>query len=225
MLQLKTKRTNRKFYNKWLYKVSLNVPGVGFLRNHSLEYIIEFCNTDLSDHRQHSLASKAWHNRDQLIKLVSFLSSYNSELWSKRIEHNLIDIYTNDIEFYNKLSKEFEQDILHRFEPPAGLTDLLDQPQIIISKKLPHNKYRHKVYLLPHKMAGEKEEKKRYIEWLKLQRPRITCTPAIESWFVKTDWNWDRRYILVEDEHTLLMLKLRNSSVVGRIYNYIISDK
>ena len=74
-------------------------------------------------------------------------------------------------------------------------------------------------------MANDKEGKKKYIEWLKRQSPKITCTTAIEHWFIKTDWNWDRRYVLVEDESTLLMLKLRNAEVVGRIYKFVISDK
>jgi len=55
--------------------------------------------------------------------------------------------------------------------------------------------------------------------------PRVTCTPAVEKWFLITDWNWDRRYILVEDDQTLLMMKLRNADVVGKIYNFVISDK
>jgi hypothetical protein len=74
-------------------------------------------------------------------------------------------------------------------------------------------------------MAGDKEGKQKYIAWLKTQEDRVTCTPAVEKWFMTTDWNWDRRYILVQDESTLLMLKLRNSEVVGRIYNYVVSDK
>jgi hypothetical protein len=42
---------------------------------------------------------------------------------------------------------------------------------------------------------------------------------------MKTEWNWDRRYVLVEDEGTLLMLKLRNPEVMGSVYNYVLSDK
>jgi hypothetical protein len=47
----------------------------------------------------------------------------------------------------------------------------------------------------------------------------------VQKWFLKTDWNWDRRYVLVEDEGTLLMMKLRNSDVVGTVYNYVVTDK
>jgi hypothetical protein len=74
-------------------------------------------------------------------------------------------------------------------------------------------------------MNGDKDEKERFISWVKNQNSKIRLTNSVIKWFINTDWNWDRRYVLVEDEATLLMLKLRNSSVVGRVYNYVISDK
>jgi len=173
----------------------------------------------------HSLNTRAHGNRENILALAEFLLGQDSSLWSKRIETHQMDFYTNDKNFYDEISKKFEHILLHKFEPSEESKDLLDQPQTIVAKKLPHNRYNFKVYLLPHKLKGDKEAKKKYVEWLKSQSPRITCTKAVESWFVKTDWNWDRRYVLVEDEKTLLMLKLRNSEAVGRIYNYVICDK
>lgn len=225
MLQSKTKKTSRKFYGKWLYKVSLRVEGSGLLRTLSLDDIKSFCLAEAPPVRAFSTQTKAWNNREQLLELSNFLSNYDPTLWAKRIEHVWIDLYSNDLNFYNALSEQFESIISHRFEPPAGLEDLLDQPQLIVADKYPHNKYQYKVYLLPHKLAGKKEEKQKYVDWLKGQSPRITCTPAVQNWFIKTDWNWDRRYVLVENEPSLLMLKLRNSEVVGRVYKYHITDK
>ena len=222
----KTKTTNRKFYNKWLYKITLRVPGTGVFRVHSLESIIDFCSSSSNpDDRPYSLFGKAWNNRESILELAELLVSYDPSIWAKRIEQDFIDFYTNDKGFYETLSDKFEESITHRFEPDTVSLDLLDQSQAIVCSKLPHNKYNYRVYLLPHKMNGDKEAKKKYVEWLKVQSPKITCTPAVEKWFIKTDWNWDRRYVLVEDDHTLLMLKLRNSEVVGRVYNYVLTDK
>lgn len=223
---MKTQKTSRKFYNKWIYKVSLNIKGANIFRSHSLEDIKEFCQLPLDESKpRYSTHMRAAANRDQILELTEFLITQNPSIYTKRIEHVYIDFYTNDRNFYEELSLKFESAVLHRFEPDPATLDLLDTPLTIIAAKLPHNRYHYKVYLLPHKMKGDKESKKKYVEWLKTQDPRITCTSAVEKWFIKTDWNWDRRYVLVEDDHTLLMLKLRNSEVVGRIYNYIISDK
>ena len=222
---MKTQKTNRKFYNKWIYKVSLQIKGSSIFRTHSLDDIREFCLAPSPEKPNYSLHARAWQNRDQILELTEFLLNQKSTIWTKRIENAFMDFYTNDRNFYEELSLKFESAMLHRFEPDPTTLDLLDTPQTILATKLPHNRYHYKVYLLPHKMAGDKESKKKYVDWLKTQDPRITCTPAVQKWFIKTDWNWDRRYVLVEDEHTLLMLKLRNSEVVGRVYNYIISDK
>jgi hypothetical protein len=222
---MKTQKTNRKFYNKWIYKVSLQIKGSSIFRTHSLDDIKEFCLAPSPEKPNYSLHARAWQNRDQILELTEFLLTQKSTIWTKRIENVFMDFYTNDRNFYEELSLKFESAMLHRFEPNLETLDLLDTPQSILAAKLPHNRYHYKVYLLPHKMAGDKESKKKYVDWLKSQDPRITCTPAVQKWFIKTDWNWDRRYVLVEDEHTLLMLKLRNSEVVGRVYNYIISDK
>jgi hypothetical protein len=222
---MKTLKTNKKFYNKWLYKVSLTMKGVTVFRSYSVSDIKEYYLQGNPESRPYSLLARGWPQREELANLADVLSMHDPKIWSKRIENTLIDFYTNDLTFYNDISNKFEYAVSQRFEPDESCSDLLDNPQTIITTKLPHNKYKYRVYLKPHKLAGDQDTKQKYIDWLKGQHPRITCTPAVERWFIKTDWNWDRRYVLVEDEQTLLMLKLRNSEVAGRVYNYVIADK
>lgn len=219
----KAKATSRKFYGKWLYKVSLSVEGASIFRSHTLTDVIDFCNDTTTQYSEYTFKGRAARHKSSILQLALFLNS-SSAIWSNRIESEQIDYYTNDKSFYDALSTAFCDTVLHRFEPAEGSNELLESTESIIVKKLPHNKYNYRVYLMPHKMAGDKEGKTKYIEWLKLQE-RITCTPAIQTWFYSTDWNWDRRYVLVEDEQTLLMLKLRNADVVGRIYKFVVSDK
>lgn len=196
------------------------------LRTKSLEEIKNFCKNGEPDEYKYSINSRAFANKDFIYDLVCLLENYPNNIYSKRIERDLIDFYTNDSSFYSDLSNKFSDLVTHRFEPNPETIDILNENSSRVAvKKLPHNRYNYKVYLLPHKMKGDKEGKEKYVNWLKNQDPRITCTKAVSDWFIKTEWNWDRRYVLVEDEATLLMLKLRNSEVVGRIYNYVVSDK
>jgi hypothetical protein len=222
----KTKLTNRKFYNKWLYKVSLHIGGAAIFRYKGLEAVQDLCVNLDPNERPYSVSAKAYANKDVIYKLAELLRTFDQDLWSKRIENSRVDIYTNSLEIYNSVSDIFEDLVLQKFEPDLDKIDLLNDSQsVILAKKLPHGIYNYKAYLLPHKMAGDKEGKMQYVNWLKKQYPKVTCTEAVEKWFVTTDWNWDRRYILVEDESMLLMLKLRNPDVVGRIYNYQLCDK
>jgi hypothetical protein len=219
---LKADITNRRFYNKWLYKVTLNIPGVAIFRQNSLEKI-PLLNFDGQKHT-HSTMARASLHRQELIALSNFLLKWDSELWSKRIECSAIDIYTNDKTMYNDLFLAFEEMACARSEPNEKDLDLLENTGSIIVKKLPHNKYAYKAFLLPHKIKDRKD-KKEYVDWIVGQNNRILISDAVKEWFITTDWNWDRRYVLIEDSQTLLMLKLRNPEALGRIYDYVISDK
>ena len=226
MLQKKTKVTNKKFYDKWLYKVSLTFEGANVFRMRSYDQITDLFQSEPTVGRSYSVALKAWKEKDHILEMIGFLGSISqSILWSKRIERNQFDFYTNDKDLYESFSNTFAEKLLHRFEPNEACLDNLDNSHTIVAKKLPHNRFNFKVYLLPHKLKGDKETKKNFVSWLKTQTPRITCSTAVEKWFIATDWNWDRRYVLVEDESTLLMMKLKNSEVVGKIYKYQVYDK
>ena len=227
MLQLKTKSTSRKFYNKWLYKISLLIDGCVVFRTQPLSNIKNWLSHSDSDSGYHyENWRRASVNKEIIISLCDFLSAHDADMYATRVERNRLDVYTNDPEFYEKLSLHSQDYLIHRFEPNSNNLDVLNNSQNCITvSKLPKDRYRYRVYLLPHKMAKDREGKQRYLAWLKSQTPRITCTPAIERWFLATDWNWDRRYVLVEDESTLLMMKLRGADVVGRVYNFVVCDK
>lgn len=226
MLSTKTKLTNRKFYGKWLYKTTLEIEGGSLFRSKSFEEIKNFCKDEAPKENKYSIWAKAYRNKDLILDLSEFLESYDKTIYQIRVESNYIDFYSNDKNFYDSISGKFEEIVRHRFEPTDEVKDILvESSNYITVKKLPKDRYNYRVYLLPHKLAKDKEAKQKYINWIKSQNSKITCTPAVEKWFLTTDWNWDRRYVLVEDEATLLMMKLRNSEVVGRIYNFVITDK
>ncbi len=222
---LPPKSTSRKFYNKWLYKITLRIGGAAVLR-YDLSKIEDYISEDKRDVGYWTWQSKAAADKEFIKSIVDFLQSKDKTLWSKRVERAYVDFYTNDKTFFDELSLLGEQRLVHRFQPAEGSVEILqDSSTNVAVTKYPHDKYRHKVYLLPHKMKGDREEKIRYVNWLKKQCPKVTCTSAVEKWFIATDWNWDRRYILVEDESMLLMLRLRNPEVMGKIYNYVLCDK
>ena len=74
-------------------------------------------------------------------------------------------------------------------------------------------------------MANDPDEKIKYLNWIKGQGDKMSMSMSVRGWFLTTNWNWDRRYMWVEDEQSLLMLKLRNASVVGKIHRYALADK
>lgn len=223
---MKTSITRKKFYNKWLYKVSLEVSAAPIFRMYPLQHIKKYItNTPTERGDPDSIWTRVLADGKILLELVDLLMSLDKTTWSRRIEDRVIDFYTNDVGLYDTLSTNFEQLVIARSEPDTTSLELLEKPYTVLAKKLPHNKYKHRVYLLPHRLTSDITIRQNYVKWLDTQSPRISCTSSVREWIIHTKWNWDRRYVLVEDEQTLLMLKLRNSTIVGSVYNYVISDK
>jgi len=186
--------------------------------------VIEFCNQDSLPIQSHyNPKEKAWLNRQNIYKIASALSRYPTELWAKRIESNILDLYTNDEEFFTRFTTQFSSIVRNASAPNKETIDQLNSPFTILANKLPHDKYKYKVYLTPHNMSRDLATRSNYLIWIKEQGDRIKISDSVKTWFLTCYYNWDRRYLLVEDEKTLFMLKLRDGSAVGKTYKYVIA--
>ena len=161
-------------------------------------------------------------DKESIINLHEFLDKLNANEFVKRIERNNIDIYVNDRNIFEDLCLQFS-DIITLTVSPSN-DDAIPSGKTILSNKFPHDRYRYKVFLKPHKIR-DAEDKIKYLKWIDSQGDKIRISDAVKQWFLVTNWNWDRRYMYVDDETTLLMLKLRNSEALGSVYSYEIIDK
>lgn len=217
--------TKRKFYGKWLYKTSLRIPGVAIMRMHSLQDVISFlCQQHSEDSLKYNYHKKAYSNKEILISLCTYLQGLNTCDWSKRIEVNNLDLYTNDPEIYHRIVDDYTHILLLVSEPDLNRVDEYADNHHIVCSKFPHDTYRYKIYLKPHKMKNDRSAKQDYINWLDNQK-NVLISTAVKDWFIRTEWNWDRRYILVADHKTLLLLHMRNADVLGKVYEYVLADK
>lgn len=200
---MKSQQTKRRFYNKWLYKVTVYVANAHMFRRNNAQFIA-------------NSATVKKDTRDLALQLI------NLKDHQLRIENKFIDIYLNDQEDYVKLITLFSEDIKHSFFPHPNLLSSPPNAKTIMVKKLPYDRYRYKVFLKPHTIISV-EEKRDYLKWLESQDSRVYISDSTKDWFIKTSWNWDRRYIYVEDEKTLLLLKMRHSQALGSVHPYEIS--
>jgi hypothetical protein len=192
LLSQKTHHYNRKFYNKFSYKVSLRIKGSGCFRLYNTNEIRNLLSSETNNGRKYYL-EQLIYNKEEVLNLLDFLETNNLENITKRVERDYIDFYMNDRDIYEKMSQQFLNILKHRFEPKPGVEISSDESTIFVSK-LPHGKYEYKVYLRPHKMKGDKEAKKSYLDWIDTQGEKIKISAAVKKWFLETDWNWDRSY-------------------------------
>jgi len=223
MTLIKPQETRRKFYNKWLYKISISREGVGIFRVVPLESIDDVC-TNPHSSRYHFFLKNSG-NHAPLIKIAKNLMLEPKENWAIRVESKTLDIYTNNEKFYDTLGNDLSDLIFRRFAPNPKNLDILNGHRKIVAKKLPYNKYKYKVFLRPHELYNDKEAKTSLMDWIKNKDPQIKCSDSTVTWFIDTYWNWDRRYILVENEQCLLMLKMRAGNSLGSVYQYVVADK
>jgi hypothetical protein len=222
---IKFKKTKRSFYGKWVYKVSLTLKGAWVLRYGDLDSVEKNIQSRINKFNPvSSVYVTLAANQQNIVEFADFLKKYPKTTYAFRVESDIIDIYTNDESLFDTLLSNNQLNIRSAARPDKTHTDILLNKKNIVVNKYPHNRYRYKVFLLPHKNLN-RVEKTKYMNWLESLDGKVTVSSSIKSWFIRTDWNWDRRYLLVEDESTLLMMKLKHSEFLGSIYNYVLVDK
>jgi|TARA_B100001094_G_scaffold84117_1_gene80420 hypothetical protein len=234
---LKTaKQTKKKFYNKYIYKVSLRLEGAYALRTLGHQEILDFA-TGLrpppqSDDAMFTTQSWRTKNAHSILKhgktWISFLGIINTVPKNEatiRIETNILDVYTNNKTLYKTLCYEFSDITRNRHEPAPGMKDtLLDSNQEIFVKELPHSMYNYQVDLKT-PTSLKYNELVSLAEWCKSRKPAIAFTDATYNWLLKRDVYNTRRWIYVDTESTLLMLRLRCNDLLGTVRKYIKTGK
>ena len=123
----KPKLTKRKFYNKWLYKITLFCPGVSLYRllgyNETINYLVSPTTYKKSVFSSHH---KALKNKINFLALTTFLSKLNKQDFAQRIESNTIDLYVNDESIFDSLSSTFESIVVNRYAPTGNNLELLE---------------------------------------------------------------------------------------------------
>jgi hypothetical protein len=218
------KTTKKKFYNKYIYKITLNLPGASALRWYNFSQLLDMCHNGFNDKetwREHAVEG-VLQNSEYWVRLCIMLSAFDSKSFAKRLEGSNIDFYTNDVNLYTNLGKEFTEHVKYRSQPKKGTENtLLTSDKKIYVNHLPYNKYEYRVYLHPHKL--DVSARKSVADWLTKQVPKVTFTESLYRWLVATNDNYDRRYIQVQDNNTLLMLQLRAPNIIGKVFKYIIN--
>lgn len=218
---IQTRPINRKFYNKWCYKLSLRCKGAGMLRYQTIEEILSFLAQDNAVVHKHGIKMQARENSRDVCTLMSALIMWPKDQYATRIENQTVDIYTNNQLLFDEVSKQCNLFTWRRFAPDTNVALLLTEEKRVLCRHLPHKKYQYKVFLTPHKLPTDDSSRSDFLNFAKANHNSILISQSVCDWFMNTKWNWDRRYLFVDNEKTLLMLKLKSCNAVGTYYKYI----
>lgn len=209
--------TKKKFYNKFLYKLTYNVPGIR---------VIHWAknNTDLN------LRVMDWNDRVQkrinaqpqadLIQIREFFKLYQqkSESLKFRIEHNTFNIYSDSEQFLYDLSSTklkswtSSLQVVSLVESAKDL-QLLDQGFTIVKKK-PEYAFRVKIREGFFKDANERQGLALYLKNLGKE---IRITKLMLSRLIGSGKYFGGGYVYLNDPRLVDMLKLVAPNLIGPV--------
>ena len=156
-------------------------------------------------------------------KFIFLLNNIPNGEFQKRSESDVINVYTNDENFISSCKIDLAHRIVELYEPTSESLSLLNtEEKVILVNKLPYKKYNFRVIIKPHKL--NQQQKEQFIKFLE-NNPGIGLQENVKKFILTNKQNWDRRYIYVDGEKTLTMLKIAFAEAVSTIHRYVINDK
>lgn len=152
MSPLKRLNTKKLFYKKWLYKIVLKCDGLGYLRRHGINAVIDLKESSISNHRsywRYDSQLKAFNNQINLIGLGIFLEEVLSKHPNQiRVEGDHCGIFTNSTELIDLFEGKYQHYITEIYSPIDNkVADFLgNNKNKVVCNDLPYENYRFKVY-------------------------------------------------------------------------------
>ena len=147
---LKINETKKLFYNKFVYKINLELGGVAYLKRMSFEDLKKMQSFGSSFGRHSTTRDQAIKNKKEIIELGFFLEACKSKYtFHSRAEGSTLSLYSNDENFVNKIKKECKDYTTELWEPASVQAEsfLKSNTRKIICDALPKGKYRYKVHI------------------------------------------------------------------------------
>jgi len=206
MLKLKT---NKLFYGKYPYKVILRNAGLNLFSLYGAIRLVK-----LLEGRELTIN----YNIDQvsLQDIAKFVIDCGKKIRT-RVEGNRVSIFMYDKDIYNECIDRFKKVVVETHEPENEdtLQFLLENNKKVITTRLPHNRFRYKVYF----KIMSLNEGDTIIKWAENnKRVRLNTNP---KYSLKYGYN---AYLLVEDQPTITMLTLLATNKINRIEEYVVRN-
>ena len=213
--------TKKKFYNKYLYKLSYNVPGIRIVHWTKNESDLKIRVLNWNDQAMMQ-QNRVPADYDQLLAFYRLYQQKNETL-KFRIEHNTFNIYSDSEEFlYNLARTELKRwsyylMVVSLVESADDLK-LLDQGFTIV-KKEPSYAFRVKI----REGFFKETERQGLALYLKNLGEEIRITKLMLSRLMGNGKYFGGGYVYVSDPRLIDMLKLVAPSLIGPV-NQMVSQ-
>ena len=222
--------TTRLWYNKYLYKSTLIVPGIYCIRQH-------FTDNDIKGHIQNfkesswratllkNVIDKYDENEKDILTIAKILEPYRyDKTVFLRVAEPSVSIFTNNLDLHENIITKFKQ-FLHvdcRPEKDA-IPFLLNSKDTVIVKELPYSRYRYKVIM--NNYTTTHEIPKSLLNWGEAQGEAVRFSRKTRVYFNRPQLWLDQGFMYIEDDTTLMMSKMFLTRCPIRIIKYVLESE
>lgn len=222
MKQWHRKITNKLFYGKYAYKISISLGGsyaFRYTKNktdiNDITYILNTFNNRFSKNEKNLI--------NEFLPLAFPLLKDKNVL--KYVSYNTITFYLNDKNLFDIAIKQLKKFILEIHEPSNEASEqyLLENNKKIITKKLPHGKYQFKIIFKRMPVSARES----FYRWTQAYKNDELKVPDATAKFFKGASNTEyySHYVYARDEGIKLLVMLAASGCIRRIEEYVLDSQ
>ena len=222
--------TTKLWYNKYLYKSTLVVPGIYCIRQH-------FTDNDIKGHIQNfkesswratllkNVIDKYDENEEDILTIAKTLEPYRyDKTVFLRVAEPSVSIFTNNLDLHENIITKFKQFLHVDCRPDKdAIPFLLNSKDTVIVKELPYNKYRYKVIM--NNYTTTHEIPKSLLNWGEAQGEAVKFSRKTRVYFDKPQLWLDQGFMYIENETTLMMSKMFLTRCPIRILKYVLESE
>ena len=201
--------TNKLFYGKYLYKIKIDLKGIGFLHrsNMDVKYVLS----------QQERLSERWgskYNYNELKKYHDEFEQIRSHIDKIRIEgwHG-VQFYVDTEDKFNAIKSALSWCIYSVSVPEKGDIVEMNSKNIVMCSSLPHGLYKYKLHL---KSTIPKEVRIGFFEWAKTSEVSTKFTKLTEAWLKGLRSYFWSPTMYVKDDAALMMVNLYMSNYIHK---------
>lgn len=226
-MQLKKLKTNKLFYKKYAYKISLAVDGASLIKIWGIPRLRTMLASrpDMLLFNKSVSARPVWpHNATiNLARLVKFTDLLDPYLLTvkTRVEDNSINIFLEDDRLYVTLQDVLKDYIVSVTEPDTDneLDMLMNNANIVLCKNYPHADLKYKITFTEIPIAVRAS----LLEWVsKYDSTTVFVSKNTKLYLARTQFCYTP-FIFVKDKNMILMIQLIAGQYINSIEEFIIN--
>lgn len=215
---MKILKTQKLFYGKWPYKVSIQFRGAHLIRCYGTDVLIRRFDDPNDNFGYHGFKQCDLDELERCTRLIHKLKNISNIKY--RYEGNTVTVFTDTTEVFDKIRGMFFSNIKIVWEPNdvSEVDYLKDNINNVIVEFLPHKRYKYKVIL---KYSIPARIKESLIKWIGNNQSTVKTSKSTIQ-FLKSMTYIQSPFIYIEDSKTLTLLQLIVGDQIKKTEKFIL---